>query len=389
MHLSVIDDLFTLHEEGLTFLFHGECSMQHEANIVGIRKINFEVELRKNGTILGRLKLSLDQNHSFEKIKTYFSNIFNLDGRDEKTGLSISMEKCFIRNWEDLSNDNEVSGVLLTSDVVLGKDNLTRTLSSMTTFHLGLTNVFRITKVNLPDGKIVFKNKHRIIAEWDLGDLNSVVITTPSGNLKFYNYPNLDENEEIMQNFKLPVITAGISVEFFENDYNIDLARKKVIEMVEEFLMVSSFIQSCKHDWKFVLVESEGNIIFISIRLTKNSIPFYFPLDNKMNTSIYNELWTRLPLTKYKQNIALALDWYLESMVAQGIESKFLNLSTALECLMDGYHKVNNSEFILTELEFSILEKKMIPEINIILNQLEKKAEKDHETFESIKNSFR
>ncbi|MGA9151666.1 MAG: hypothetical protein WBZ36_13895 [Candidatus Nitrosopolaris sp.] len=107
-----------------------------------------------------------------------------------------------------------------------------------------------------------------------------------------------------------------------------------------------------------------------------------------MNSSIYNELWTRLPLSKYKQNITLALDWYLESMVAEEIASKFLNLSTALECLMDGYHKVNNSEFILTESEFSILEKKMIPEINIILNQLEKKEEKDRETFESIKSSF-
>jgi hypothetical protein len=38
-------------------------------------------------------------------------------------------------------------------------------------------------------------------------------------------------------------------------------------------------------------------------------------------------------------------------MIAEGIHPKFLNLSTALECLMDGYHKVNDSEFILTETE--------------------------------------
>lgn len=388
MSLSVIDDLFTLHERGLTFLFLGECSILQEENSIGIRKINFEVGLRKTGTILGRLKLTLEQIHSLEKIKMYFSSIFNLDGQDEKTGLSISMENCFIRNWENSSNDNEVSGIFLASEVVLGKDNLTRTLSSMTKFHFGLTNVFRITDVNLPEGKVVFKNKDRTIAEWDLGDLNSIIITSPLGKLKFYNYPNLDENEKIMQNFKLPVITAAISIEFSENDHNLDLARKRVIEIVEDFLMVSSFIQTCRHDWKFVLVESEDNLRFISIRLTRNSIPFYFPLNNKMNSSIYNELWTILPLSKYKKNITLALDWYLESMVAEEIHPKFLNLSTALECLMDGYHKVNDSEFILTESEFSILEKKVIPEINMILNQLEKKEEKDRETFESIKNSF-
>ncbi|MGA9151667.1 MAG: hypothetical protein WBZ36_13900, partial [Candidatus Nitrosopolaris sp.] len=209
-----------------------------------------------------------EQDHSIEKIKRCFCSIFNLDGRDEKTGLSISMENCFIRNWKNSSNNNEVSGVFLTSEVVLGKDNLTRKIFGMTKFHFGLTNVFRITKVNLPDAKIVFKNK----GEWDLSDLNSVVITSPLGKLKFYNYPNLDENEKMMLNFKLPIITAALSVEFFKNDYNIDLARKKVIETVKDFLIVSSFIQSCKHDWKFVLIESEDNLIFISIRLTKNSI---------------------------------------------------------------------------------------------------------------------
>lgn len=388
MHLSVIDDLFTLHERGLTFLFHGEASIKQEENLIGIRKINFEVGLRKTGTILGRLKLTLEQNHSFEKIKNYLGSIFKLDGRDEKTGLLITMENCFIRNWENSSNGKEVSGVFLTSEVVLGKNNLTRALASMTKFHFGLTNVFRITKVNLPDGKIVFKNKDRTIAEWDLGELKEVIMTSPLGSLNFYNYPSLDENQKILQNFKLPLITAAISIELFQNDYNLDLARKKVTEIVEDFLMVSSFVQGCKHDWKFVSVESEGRLIFISIRLTRNTIPVYFPLDNKMNSSIYNELWTRLTLSKYKQNITLALDWYLESMVAEQIDSKFLNLSTALECLMDGYHKINGSEFILTDSEFSTLENKMIPEVNIVLNQLGKTKEKDRETFESIKNSF-
>ena len=79
MHLSVIDDLFALHERGFTFLFLGECPIQQEENLIGIRKIIFEFGLRKTGTILGRLKLTLEQNHSFEKIKTYFSSIFNLE----------------------------------------------------------------------------------------------------------------------------------------------------------------------------------------------------------------------------------------------------------------------------------------------------------------------
>jgi Apea-like HEPN len=95
-----------------------------------------------------------------------------------------------------------------------------------------------------------------------------------------------------------------------------------------------------------------------------------------------------LPLSKYKANIALALNWYLEAMAAEEIESKFLNLSTALECLMDGYHKANNSEFILTESEFSIVENKMIPEIKKILNQIGMIEGNNQETFKTVKSSL-
>jgi hypothetical protein len=90
------------------------------------------------------LKVTLHQNHSFEKIKNCFYGTFNLDGLDKNTGLSISMENCFIRNWENSGTNDEVSGVFLTSEVVLGKDNLTRKIFGMTKFHFGLTNVFRI-----------------------------------------------------------------------------------------------------------------------------------------------------------------------------------------------------------------------------------------------------
>lgn len=70
--MSTIDALFTLEQSNLEFLFLGECSIQQqEENLAGIRKINFEIGLRKNGTILGMLGLILEQDHSFEKIKMF------------------------------------------------------------------------------------------------------------------------------------------------------------------------------------------------------------------------------------------------------------------------------------------------------------------------------
>lgn len=156
--MSTIDALFTLEQSNLEFLFLGECSIQQqEENLAGIRKINFEIGLRKNGTILGMLGLILEQDHSFEKIKTYFKDVFNLIGQDQKTGLPIIMERCFIWNWEDSSNSNEISCVFLALDVVLGKHNLTNNISGTMKFHFGLTNVFRIKKIDFPGGIFKFK----------------------------------------------------------------------------------------------------------------------------------------------------------------------------------------------------------------------------------------
>jgi len=37
-----------------------------------------------------------------------------------------------------------------------------------------------------------------------------------------------------MHNFRIPLITAGISIEYSKNNHNIDLAKRKVTEVVED-----------------------------------------------------------------------------------------------------------------------------------------------------------
>jgi len=105
-------------------------------------------------------------------------------------------------------------------DVILGKDNLAKTPTSTINFHFGLTNVFRIGRINLPDGKIILKRNDRTLTEFDLKDFdrdfNRFGSLTHLGKLEFYNYANIEENEKMTLNFKLPLITAGISVECFK-----------------------------------------------------------------------------------------------------------------------------------------------------------------------------
>lgn len=146
IRLSHINDIFTLEERELKFQFSRECSFQQREHPEGIKKITFEVSLKNNGIIIGTLKIA-SKECSLEKIKMYFTDSFSLNGQDTVTGLSIIMEKCFVRQW-GLFINNELNCDFLLSDIILGKDNLTKTLLSTTRFHFGLINVFRIRRID-------------------------------------------------------------------------------------------------------------------------------------------------------------------------------------------------------------------------------------------------
>lgn len=207
------------------------------------------------------------------------------------------------------------------------------------------------------------------------------------GALEFYNYRNIDEYERIMLNFRLPLITAKLTMTITKNNFSVKGVKEEIEVIVKEFLSVSSFVQSCRHDWKFELIELRDKPFFISIRSTKTSTPFYVPLNNAINNPMYNILWEGFSSSGFKQPMAFAIDWYIESIVGQDIESKFLNLSTALECLMDAYHKANNSEFIFNEEDFSVLEKRTIPAMYEVLHEIGF-SDDNGEKFKTIRSSF-
>jgi Apea-like HEPN len=86
----------------------------------------------------------------------------------------------------------------------------------------------------------------------------------------------------------------------------------------------------------------------------------------------------------YKNNIALALDWYLESAANEEFDSKFLQMATALECLLNVYHEQHQSEYILSKSEFSSLRKKIVPEIVKALKDLGLNEIEHEEKFKTV-----
>jgi hypothetical protein len=118
-HLYGVDNNFTLEELNFEFLFYGECSIQGPENIPGVKKMEFRTMLKNNGTMLGNLELTLIQNDASDQIQTYFNNVFNLTGLDNRTGLSVSMENCFIRKWDESSDKVKLTAEFLPADVFL------------------------------------------------------------------------------------------------------------------------------------------------------------------------------------------------------------------------------------------------------------------------------
>jgi len=60
-----------------------------------------------------------------------------------------------------------------------------------------------------------------------------------------------------------------------------------------------------------------------------------------------------------KYGFTLALEWYLDSWSSSILESQFLSASTCLEMLMDNFHSINHSEYILPEEKFSKFQKQI------------------------------
>jgi hypothetical protein len=293
------------------------------------------------------------------------------------------MEKCFARSYK-LTSRNQFSCDISALDLFLGKESLNEASTTDINIHLGLMNVFKIRPA-LPRHKIVIKRNDKTVMDIDLGKFR---FPTKVGELELYNYSNIDTNETLLRNSKMPLITSGISLNVSDNINNLSTTLEGVLKIIEDFLVLTSFIQGCKHIWKFILVESKGHLILIHIRAVKHITPFNFSLDSKVSNFMLAELWQKLPLDSDKKNIALALDWYLESIVNEEFDSKFLLMATSLECLLDAYHKVNKSEFILSESEFSQLEKKIIPEILKTFSVLGIQDE-GSEKSETVTNSFK
>jgi len=374
-----ITDSFLLKEKNFIFEFSGELqNTLFPANI----KIGFEASLKNNGKIFGKLLLLSEDPISTNDFINIFQQELELEGIDKTTKMQIILKDCNIQTCNNKS-DYSIECHFLLSEIILQNENFKKLSLSNISLHFGLSNVFKINRY-APPFSIIFKRNNREIQTTKLDGLEFSIFL---GMTKFYNYVGIEEKERLMTQYGQSLITSSISILVSQNQLDLEELEKTSINSVDNVIAINSFIQGCRQDWNFFLIEKDNKIIYIKILKKRQSFPFNFPLNNGIVNFDYSNLLASFEKSEYKENISLALDWYLDSLSSEEIEFKFLTMSTALECILEPYHKKNNTENILTNNDFDILKKNILPQIYAIL-KLGENDKQEREKKNTLDSSF-
>lgn len=181
------DKYFVLEDKSLQFLFSGECQITHPSNIEGISKMDYEIGLTKNGTMVGTLQLLLKEHTNLQIIQNTFKSTFSEKGHDNRTGLQIIMENCLVRQHQ-LEPSNKISCILISFDVIL-HDKRDDTVLGNILVHFGLMNVFNIRRTNYKIPNFELRRNDKVLLKVEP---NKFIFQTKLGELEFYNYDNID-----------------------------------------------------------------------------------------------------------------------------------------------------------------------------------------------------
>ncbi len=374
----MIEEAFEHEGTRSRFHFNGEGSVSISSKTI---IVCYDITLRNSGLIGINLKVG---RNDYDELEKYLEIQDELQINASQEKLSITLYFPTIAFVDEV---NEPLCLTMTvSEVKLIYTDRYRELGSLDQLyiHYGISNMFSI--IPHVSNEIVFSRNNKPIVKWDA---NIRLVDSPVGQFRLNHYSDINQREKSMINSKTSLITSEIC--FSINGINLDEFDKITMPYectVTDFLTISSFIQTSRHTWNFIVVEKNDNPIIIKMRTAPNTFPNFLPLNNGLSDAMYFVLYPKFRSNSLKSNIALAIDWYLESTSSDRLESKYLHLFTMLECIITPYHRNRNTEFILTELEYENLEGAMLPKTRQILEDLGKDKDKDKELFNTLQWAF-
>lgn len=299
---------------------------------------SFIITLYANGTVQGFLELQSVDTAVYKKVHNspVFFSIKGITSAD----IPILVEKCSLLGVETIFNTASLK-INFRPTTVISNPNMEETKPSK-----GLS--IRFTLLNMFE---------------TLG----VSVDTSMGTLTLSNFENSKELENLMDLYKLSLITAVGDLDVKPNGSNtLKELVENASEIMRDFLRITSLAQSVLHSYVMISVyekisETKASLIYYKLLWVKKNPPIKWGIVGPAYSSIFlKNAWSGYSKELHKKfGFDIALEWYVDSWTSGNVlESKYMSATTCLEMLMDKFHTQNNSEFLLNDSNFeSILEK--------------------------------
>ena len=263
--------------------------------------------------------------------------------------------------------------------LILNKKETINELTNLE-FEYGLINVFELDYKELEEIKFIRNSREEASFSMPMNKQGFSFMSS-IGKLTIDHYKNIFANSETMRNSHISLITSFINIQITNQNKALTKITEITRDLVEDFLKITSFVQSSKHDWIFMIIKSSLGIHHIKMRRIRKENPFYLPLNISITNNLYYKLWQNFSKDiDNHSNFTMALEWYLHAITLEQIDMKFVSASTALECLLAKFFKSNSNGLkttVFTSGEFKKFKKEVKPVIEKILIEMGKEKTKD------------
>ena len=310
----------------------GEGEIIYEGNKI---QIKFKCQQLWDGDILGSIELLDEENipvlyHLFHEFLPFNISGLTIDGH------SISVESIYLTRHSIGSNDNNIE--FIASEV----------------------------KVKIRE---IISDESEIVIIFGITNFQSfrTSINTNIGELRFINYKGYEDIIKDIKSYNKTCIT-GLASLIFKPEIKANSVKEYIQfaqKEINKVLYLTSFSQGTYQTWKFIQVcekiddENYEKIYFLNLA-TKDKNMGFRPVTHFLNLSNYLSVTypNYTDNTEKETGLQSAIEWYLEALASNIVESAYIMAFVCLELLVDRYEAISGDK-ILDETIFDGLYKEL------------------------------
>lgn len=298
---------------------------------------HFSVRMLQNGSIKGELRFHGGMHFQEDNYPRLLECLngqvsFRLDGSTSSQGIEIAIEECSSMGHSEKHSEatqprHQIECSFKAQKVGIGTSRKQSKPEDGLIFQFGLLNLHRVS----PDTKPAIR------------------VNTYLGELAIVSYAGFEEMARLIQDYGISLITSTADLYVrIDGHSTIEEYLETAKEIVQKFLKITSLAHGTWNEWVFVSAYQHDNKSFICADLQSpiTNTSQGFPLTDTRHASIFiQEAWKGYSHTLTEHyGFDYALEWYVESSSPGILETRFLNATTALELLMNYFHRRNGTE---------------------------------------------